>query len=258
MFAEERQQAITELLASAGKVTVADLAQRFEITRETVRRDLDQLEQLGSLRRVHGGAVSTLSSSTREESHLVRSTLHADDKARIARAAFNLIPAADTSILLDAGSSTGLLAELIAQSPSEHQHLLITHALPIATSISANPELPIEFIGGRIRGLTGAASGSRTVAELDGLSADIAFVGTNAIDPSFGLSTPDPMEADVKRAIVAAAKRVVVLADASKFNERSLVRFAELAEIDTLITTGTPDASLASALADADVEVLYA
>ncbi|GAA3325735.1 DeoR/GlpR family DNA-binding transcription regulator [Paeniglutamicibacter sulfureus] len=258
MFAEERHRLITEMIAGNGKVTVAELSARFDITRETVRRDLAQLESEGTLRRVHGGAVSTLAASTREESHSERSTIHAEAKARIAQAAHRLLPGDGVSVMLDAGTSTEILAGLIAQNSANTPSLVITHALPIAARIAANPQISLELIGGRVRGLTSAATGAGTVEQFSRLSADIAFLGTNALHSTFGLSTPDPLEATVKTAMAASAQRVVVLADSSKFERLTLVQFAKIDAIDTLVTDAAPTGELAAALEAADVEVVLA
>lgn len=261
MFAEERHQLIAGLISEHGKVTVSTLADRFSITRETVRRDLAQLEQEGVLRRVHGGAVATTTASTSEQSHVTRTTLHADAKQRIADAALALLPTGQVSAVLDAGTTTELLATRLTEeyAASRGTELLaITHALPVAARLTTSDSLQLEFVGGRIRGLTSAAIGPRVMEHYASLRPDIAFVGTNGLHATFGLSTPDDLEAAVKSAIVDSARRVVVLADASKFHAEALVRFARLDAIDTLVTDAVPDADLTAALDAAEVEVVLA
>jgi len=262
VFAAERQLLISALVADRGRVTVADLATRFNITPETVRRDLDALESAGQLRRVHGGAVAADRASMSERSLAERQGQRLDEKSRIAAAAAAMIPASPTgSILLDAGTTTELLADRLSkwtpQSPGD-QLLVITNAIPIAFKLSGNDEIRLHILGGRVRGLTGAVVGADTTELLDALRPDIAFVGTNGVDADFGLSTPDTAEAAVKRAIVQSARRVVALADSSKLGEKTLVRFAGLDDLDTLITDAPPSAELAAALAAADVEVVIA
>ncbi|MGO4690765.1 DeoR/GlpR family DNA-binding transcription regulator [Glaciibacter sp. 2TAF33] len=262
MFAEERQALIANLVSSRKRVTVADLAARFEITPETVRRDLDSLEIGRMLRRVHGGAVALDRLSMSEPSLAERRTTRQAEKSRIAAAAAKMIPASPTgSVLLDSGSTTGLLADHLARwspaSPGD-QLLVITNALPIASILAMNAELQLHILGGRVRGLTGAVVGASTISQLDDLRPDIAFIGTNGVDAEFGLSTPDAVEAAVKTALVRSARRVVALADSSKLGEETLVRFAHLADIDTLITDAAPSPVLAAALEAADVEVVIA
>lgn len=267
MFAEERQQLIVGLITASGRASVTDLAERFSITTETVRRDLAALEAAGSVRRVHGGAVSPDRFSTAEESILVRTDQRQPEKTRIAEAALALIPQDRTgSILIDAGSTTEALAELLAtrtaaasaiSGPAE-ELVVITHSLPVATKLSGEPGIALHLLGGRVRGITQAAVGQSTVEAARRIRPDIAFIGTNGIHAAFGLSTPDPEEAAVKAAFVQSARRIVVLADSSKLDAETLVQFASLKDLDTLITDTKPSQDLADALADAGVEVVVA
>ncbi|MGO4588256.1 DeoR/GlpR family DNA-binding transcription regulator [Paenarthrobacter sp. 2TAF44] len=263
MFAEERQQLISALVAERGRVSVTDLADRFSITTETIRRDLAALEVSGSLRRVHGGAVPSDRLSTREESILERAIQRQSEKHRIAAAALALIPELTTgSILLDAGSTTETLADLLAQrTPAgngNEELVVITHAIPIAGKLSSTAGIALQILGGRVRGLTQAAVGQSTVEAAYKLRPDIAFVGANGIHSVFGLSTPDPEEAAVKAAFVKSARRVVALADSSKLDAETLVQFATLKDVDTLITDSEPSAELSAALAEAGVDVVIA
>lgn len=262
MFAEERHQRIVELVSAQGRVGVNELAELFSITQETVRRDLATLEESNHLRRVHGGAVGTDRLTRSELSLSERQTQHLDEKQRLATAALALIPHAPTaSVLLDSGTTTAALAERLSgwvPTNTGDELLVITNSLPIAASLSTNTHLLLDIVGGRVRGLTSAVVGARATEQLGALRPDIAFIGTNGIHENFGLSTPDPVESATKTAMVKAARQVVVLADASKLGTETLVRFATLEDIDTLITTAEPDRELAAALAAAGVEVVIA
>ena len=272
MFAEERQQLIVGLIYASGRASVTDLAERFSITTETIRRDLAALEAAGSVRRVHGGAVSPDRFSTTEESILERTVQRKSEKTRIAEAALALIPEGLTgSILIDAGSTTEALAELLSAraagaaasgslpaSGSDAELVVITHSLPIASRLSGEPGIALHLLGGRVRGLTQAAVGQSTVEAARRIRPDIAFIGANGIHAAFGLSTPDPEEAAVKAAFVQSARRIVVLADSSKLDAETLVQFASLKDLDTVITDTQPSRELASALAEAGVEVVVA
>jgi len=262
MFAEERQVMIAELVADRSRVTVNELAERFSITPETVRRDLATLESARQLRRVHGGAVAMNKLSMSEPSLTERQNQRQAEKTRISAAALALIPASRTgSIVLDAGTTTERLAERLVDwkpaSPGE-QLLVITNAIPIAYKLSGNPEIQLHILGGRVRGLTSAVVGATTTEQLEVLRPDIAFIGANGVDAGFGFSTPDSLEAAVKTAIVRSARRVVALVDSSKLGVETLVQFAGLGEIDTLITDAPPSPELAAALFAADVEVVIA
>lgn len=268
MFAEERQQKIAELVAGTGRVSVTHLAERFRITTETVRRDLATLETAGTVRRVHGGAVAADRFSTTEESVNERAIQRPDQKIRIAEAALALIPRNKPgSVLIDGGTTTEVLADLLSRrtavEPSDAAQptaelVVITHAVPIAGKISSVPGIALDILGGRVRGITQVAVGQSTVDAASRLRPDIAFVGTNGIHASFGLSTPDPEEAAVKAAFVHSARRIVVLADSSKLDTETLVQFASLKDLDTLITDSEPGPELAAALAEADVDVVIA
>jgi DeoR family fructose operon transcriptional repressor len=282
VFAEERQQKIAELVTGTGRVSVTMLAERFRITTETIRRDLATLETAGTVRRVHGGAVAADRFSTSEESINERTIQRPDQKLRIAQAALALIPQGKSgSILLDAGSTTEALADLLSRRPavvhtvaaasgatnpnSAHSNsaaaaelVVITHAVPIAARLASAPGIALQILGGRVRGLTQAAVGQATVESAQRLRPDIAFIGTNGIHASFGLSTPDPEEAAVKAAFVHSARRIVVLADSSKLDAETLVQFASLKDLDTLITDSEPGPELTAALTDAGVDVVVA
>lgn len=273
VFAEERQQKIAELVAGNGRVSVTTLADRFRITTETVRRDLATLETAGTLRRVHGGAVAADRFSTSEESINERTIQRQDQKMRIAQAALALIPRGKAgSVLLDAGSTTEVLADLLSRRAAvalsatvpaaaagpESELVVITHAVPIAAKLASAPGIALQILGGRVRGLTQAAVGQSTVDAASRIRPDIGFIGANGIHAGFGLSTPDPEEAAVKAAFVQSARRIVVLADSSKLDTETLVQFASLNDLDTLITDSEPSPDLAAALADAGVDVVIA
>lgn len=255
MYAEERHEAIAGLVRRQGRVAVSDVAATFGVTTETVRRDLAQLERAGLLRRVHGGAVPTTALALAEPALGDRDTAQAAQKDRIARAAVELVPASGGSIALDAGTTTGRLAALL---PTDRQLLVITHAVPIAARLAGVPGIALHVLGGVVRGATQAAVGPDTVAALHDLRPDVAFVGTNALLPGHGLSTPNADEAAVKRALVRSGRQVVVLADSSKVGREHLIRFAAIDEVDVLVTDeGVSDLAV-RALEDAGVDVVIA
>ncbi len=255
MYAEERHDAIAGLVRSRGRIAVSDVATTFGVTTETVRRDLAQLERAGLLRRVHGGAVPTSSLALAEQALDARDVAHGAQTDRIARAALELVPGSGGSVLLDAGTTTGRLAALL---PTDRDLLVITHAVPLAARLAGCPGISLQVVGGAVRGSTQAAVGADTVQALADLRADVVFVGTNALLPGHGLTTPNAEEAAVKRALVRAGRQVVVLTDSSKIGQEQLVRFAELSAVDVLVTDdGISDADRAAIEADG-VEVVVA
>lgn len=233
MYAEERQHAMAQLVTEKRRLSVAALAQEYAVTTETVRRDLSQLERLGLVRRVHGGAVPAGSLATIEAALDERATINIVEKDAIARAALSQLPPSGSTILIDAGSTTARLASAL---PADIALTVFTHSVPVAGRLIALPQVELHLLPGRVRSTTQAAVGSDTVAALSRVRADTAFLGTNALSRRHGLSTPDSDEAATKAALVASARRVVVLTDSSKLGQESAIRFAALSEIDCLVT----------------------
>lgn len=260
LLAPERHERILDRLRHTGTITVQEIARDLKVTKETVRRDLDQLEIAGSLQRVHGGAVASSAPSRRETSLRQRQSEHSAQKRAIAREAMSFVPSSpDASLLLDAGTTTEALAELLGAG-EEHRHtrFVTTSSVPIAQKLAEVSSLDVEVLGGKVRGITGTVVGAQAVATLSRRQADVAFLGTNGVAAGFGLSTPDTAEAAVKSGLVHAARQVVLLADSSKLGQRTLVQFAILEEIDVLITDAAPQPELALALDEADVRVIVA
>ncbi|MBM7806323.1 DeoR family fructose operon transcriptional repressor [Geodermatophilus bullaregiensis] len=255
MYAEERQQAIATLVVERGRIAVTAVAEQFGVTTETVRRDLAVLERAGVLRRVHGGAVPVGALTLMETALVERNATHAEAKRKIAAAALDLLPGPGGSLLLDGGSSTAALAEVL---PTDRNLFVATNSVPIAGRLATVPGLTLHVLGGRVRGLTQCAVGETPVRALAELRVDVAFLGTNGITPGHGFTTPDEAEASVKRAMVRAGQRVVVLADGSKLGREQLVRFAALDDVDVVVTDSGADRTAVDRLEAAGVEVVVA
>ena len=255
MYAEERQQAIASLVISQGRASVAELAQAYDVTTETVRRDLAFLDKAGVLRRVHGGAVPVRALHLVEPGVGERETTRAGHKDAIAAAATEFFPLSGATVLLDAGTTT---ARIAAQLPADRELVVVTNSVPIAARLAAMPYVTLQLLGGRVRGLTQAAVGEQTLRVLDTLRVDIAFIGTNAISVRHGLSTPDGDEAAVKRAMVKAANYVVVAADSSKVGREDFVSFAPISSVDTLITDSEISPMDRDQITERGVEVVVA
>ncbi|MBF8289473.1 MAG: D-beta-D-heptose 1-phosphate adenosyltransferase [Chloroflexi bacterium] len=239
MYAEERQQWIVERARAAGRVEVAALAEELSVTTETVRRDLTSLERHALLRRVHGGAIP-IERLGFEPALAARDTVLTAEKERIARLALSELPD-EGSILLDAGTTTARLADAL---PTDRELVVVTNALPIAMSLSIRPNITVLMLGGKVRGRTQATVDAWAIQALADSYVDVAFIGTNGISPERGLTTPDTTESAVKRAMIQAARRSVVLADHTKVGQDHLSRFAALDEIDTLVTDTGLDAQV--------------
>lgn len=255
MYAEERQLAIAQLVGEHGRMSVADIAERFDVTTETVRRDLSALERLALVRRVHGGAVPAQAIAGLEPAVGERDRANADQKHRIAVAAVRLLPPPGGTVLVDAGTTT---SRFVHELPRDHRLSVVTHSVPVAAQLAGSPVFELHLLPGRVRPSTHAAVGAETVAALGRLRVDVAFIATNGLSTSHGLSTPDAAEAATKRAIVAAARRVVCLADSTKLGVETTHRFADLREIDVLVTDSDIDDDVADELRAAGIEVVVA
>ena len=257
MYGSERRRHITESRAAPGRVTVAERASGLDVSAETIRRDLSVLESDGALERTHGGAVPATPGGRVERTLAARRAENVSAKAAIGRAALQLLPAAGGTVLLDAGSTTAFLVEALAEGPLPNCGLtLITNSVPLADALHRGGAESLHMLGGTARGLTGACVGAPTLRTLEAIRVDVAFIGTNGLHDERGLTTQDPEEAAVKSAMCRAARRVVLLADSSKFGHDYLVSFAGLDRIDVLITDERPTGTLAAALDAHGIEVL--
>ncbi|MGO4956599.1 DeoR/GlpR family DNA-binding transcription regulator [Luteococcus sp. Sow4_B9] len=234
MYAEERRRLLVEIARSEGRVQVSTAAQRFEVTPETIRRDLEVLDRNGILRRVHGGAVPSDFLPLGDLALVDREQSAAEEKDRIAQAAIGLLPQQPYgSVLIDAGTTTGRLASLV---PANSTLTIFTNSLPIAATLSTRTTADVQLLGGHVKGITQACVGGNTVAWLSRLRVDVAFIGTNGLNREHGLSTPDSAEAVVKEQMVRSARRVVVLADSRKFGAETATSFAPIDAADVIVT----------------------
>lgn len=253
MYAAERQQRIVEQARADGRVEVASVAAALGVTPETVRRDLTILERHGVLRRVHGGAIP-LESLGFEPRLAVRQERYTAEKERLAKRALEELPAEGT-VLIDAGSTTQLLAENL---PYDRELTVVTNSLPVAAAVAGRENLTLYVVGGRVRGRTMAAVGEWATHALAGVAVDVAFLGTNGLTVRRGLTTPDQDEAASKRAMAAASRRVVVLCDHSKIGADHFAQFATLADVDTVITDTELDDETAAEIEAAGPAVVRA
>ena len=231
MYAEERQQEIVRLARTDGRVDVTALAESLNVTAETIRRDLTSLERAGVLRRVHGGAIPVERIGF-EPALATRDTVLTSEKERIAKAAVAELPE-EGAIILDAGSTTARLAQVL---PTDRELTVVVNSPALATTLSIRNNLHVLLLGGRVRARTMATVDDWALRPLADIYVDVAFLGTNGCSVERGLTTPDPAEAAVKRAMIGAARRSIVLADHTKIGNDYLARFGRLADIDLLIT----------------------
>ncbi|MER5960062.1 DeoR/GlpR family DNA-binding transcription regulator [Streptomyces sp. NPDC056121] len=231
MYAPERQQEILRLARDGGRVDVLSLAEEFQVTAETIRRDLKILDRAGLVRRVHGGAIPA-GRLDFEPDVAEREGTAADEKDRIARLALAELPEEGT-VILDAGTTVARLAAVV---PLESTLTVVTHGLPVAARLADHPGIQLHLVGGRVRHRTRAAVDAWALRAYGEIRADVLFLAANGFSAEHGLTTPDLAEAAVKRAAVGAARRVVLLADSAKYGQEHFARFGDLGDVDVLIT----------------------
>jgi DeoR family fructose operon transcriptional repressor len=253
MYAEERQREILLAARADGRVDVVALAAEHGVTTETIRRDLTVLERAGQLRRVHGGAIP-IERLGFEPALAARDAVMIAEKERIAKAALAEIPE-DGAILIDAGSTTHRLAEAI---PVDRELTVIVNSPPLATLLASRPHLSVIMLGGRVRGRTLATVDDWALQPLRHLHVDVAFMATNGLSVEHGLTTPDPAEATMKRAMIAAARRTVLVADHTKVGNNYLARFGDIDDVDLLISDSGLDTAVAEELELAGLRVVRA
>lgn len=253
MFAEERQQEILRRARAEGRVDVVRLAEEFSITSETVRRDLTVLERAGVLRRVHGGAIPVERLGF-EPALATRNEVMTGEKERIAKAALAELPE-EGSVIIDAGSTTARLAEAL---PADRELTVLVNSPPLATTLASRANLTVTILGGRVRGRTMATVDDWDLRPLEQVHVDVAFMATNGLSVARGLTTPDPAEAAVKRAMIGAAGRCVLLADHTKVGNDYLARFGTLADVDVLVTDSGIDPDTVEDLEEHGLRVVRA
>lgn len=253
MLAHERREAILERSRVEPRVEVAVMAAEFDVTPETIRRDLSVLQRHGLVYRVHGGAIAVEKVGF-EPSTEDRRGRQADEKARMGKAATDLVPAFGT-IAIDAGTSTLALA---TQMPRDRELTVVTDSLQVALQLANVDSMTLFVVGGRTRPRTLATVGPWAHRAFQEVRVDVAFMGTNGLTVEAGLTTPDQAEAEVKRAMVRSARRVVVLADHTKFGVEHFGRFARLAEVDTVVSDTELDDEAVAAIEQAGPEVIRA
>jgi DeoR family transcriptional regulator, fructose operon transcriptional repressor len=253
VFAEERHQEILQRARENGRVDVASLAVELDVTPETVRRDLSTLERAGLVRRVHGGAIA-IERLGFEPAVSARESLLTAEKTRIGKAALAELPDSG-AILLDAGTTTRQLADMV---PTDVELTVVVNSPLLATILARRSNLTVIMLGGRVRGRTMAAVGDWATAALASIHVDVAFMATNGISVERGLTTPDPNEAATKAAMIAAARRTVLLADHTKIGNDYFARFGDLDAVDTFITDTGAETELVDEISEAGPRVVLA
>jgi DeoR family glycerol-3-phosphate regulon repressor len=245
-----RQQEIVEWLRIKGRATVEDLAAHFTVTPQTIRRDLTDLSKAQIVVRVHGGAM--VSSGVVNLSYEARKMIAGEQKKRIGEVAATLIPDHST-VFINIGTTT----EEVARALGGHKGLLvITNNLHVATDLYRKEGINVLVLGGSVRQSDGGIVGAQAVDMIGQFRADVAVIGTSAIDIDGTLLDYDIFEVRASRAIIEHARKVILVADSSKFARSAPVRVAHLSEIDMFVTDRLPTAAVADLCRAHEVEVI--
>jgi DeoR/GlpR family transcriptional regulator of sugar metabolism len=249
----QRRDAVQRRLTAHGEAGFAELAEEFGVSEMTIRRDLEMLEAEGLARRVRGGAISVVSRAY-EPPFAVRTSTAADAKEAIGVAAAALINDGDT-VIIDVGTTTMALARAMH---GKHGVTVVTASLPIAVELGTDPDIRVVVTGGQVRAGELSLTGGMAEDAFGGLNCDLAFIGIAGICASPGLSEYNPEDARVKQAAIGAARRVIVLADASKLGRVAFSTVAPLPSVDVLVTEATADHPVAQEIAAAGVSIVEA
>ena len=230
MFAEERKLKILDLLNQNNKVTVSELVRLFNVSSATIRSDLRELNDRGQLIRTHGGAIIETGAGFEPDTKQKRD-LNLAAKQQIARLAIDLINNGDT-VIFDTGTTTLELAKLLNQ---RQRITAVTNDFEIARVLEEINSISVVMLGGQLRRNFHCTVGAAGIEMLAQLSVDKAFMGTNSLSISKGASTPNIEQAEIKKAMVASAQKVILLCSNRKLGKDSFAHFASLDQIDKLV-----------------------
>ncbi|MZD09585.1 DeoR family transcriptional regulator [Streptomyces sp. SID5785] len=241
LLAEQRRALILDEVRRRGGVRVNELTRKLGVSDMTVRRDLDALARQGVLEKVHGGAVPVVEASTHEPGFEAKSGLELTAKEDIARAAAALA-GPGTAIALSGGTTTYALAQHLLDVPDL---TVVTNSVRVADvfhasqrSAGTRPGAATVVLTGGVRTPSDSLVGPVADQAIGALHFDVLFLGVHGISPEAGLSTPNLAEAETNRRLVQSARRVVVVADHTKWGTVGLSSFASLDQVDTLVTDG--------------------
>lgn len=252
-MALHRRSSIADFVRSHGVARVGELAERFDVSEVTIRNDLDALEKEGRLIRDHGGAIaSTAKTITSLDSMDQRSTVQLDEKRRIGQAAAARISPGDT-IILDAGTTVIEVARALGDtSPLT----VVTNALNVALELGRTSTAKVILLGGTLSREASSTIGQQTEQQLGDFVVQKLFVGTQAMDLEHGLTDTTLEIAQVKRAMIRAAREVILLTDSTKWAHAGFIKVAPLSEIDVIITDSNLSAEARAAIERLGIELV--
>jgi DeoR family transcriptional regulator, glycerol-3-phosphate regulon repressor len=252
MLNRHRREYILDHISESRRITVTDLVQALHVSDETIRRDLNDLESEGHLRRVHGGAV--LIAPIHDQPINEREQQHAKEKGVIARLALEQI-SDETAIFLDTGTTTLALARQISGFANLK---LYTNSLKIAQAASNHHGITVHLTPGRLRKIEQDLVGYDTISYIQQFYFDMAFMGVAAIDQERGVMDYEEDEARIRQSLLKCSRLGVFLADSSKFGKTANVQTASFQDIDQIITERRPHLEFVKCIEQKQVELIHA
>lgn len=253
MTKEERHSLILDLLAKENSILVTDLSSKLNVSSVTIRKDLTELEKSNQLYRSHGRAIR-MNPYINNRSINEKEKLFSEEKRLIGKEASKLI-IKDDSIIIASGSTVKALSQII--SPI-HKLTVITPSLQVAETLSQNENLDIIVLGGMLRHSSISVVGQYAESILSNFSCSKLYLGVDGIDPDFGITTTNLMEATLNRKMIDASQKTIVLADSSKFGRRGFSKIADIEDIDIIITDSNIPAAYRQRLEEQGIEIIIA
>ncbi len=247
-----RQHDIVERARMQGRVIVDDLAEHFDVTPQTIRKDLNELCDRGILQRVHGGGVHV--SGVTNFAYESRRTLAADEKRLIGSKAASLIPD-NSSLFINIGTTTEQVAFALR---GKRGILVITNNINVVNILHGNSDIEVIVAGGVVRPTDGGVVGEVTVDFIRQFKMDYAIIGASAIDEDGSLLDYDYREVKVAQAIIENSRQTILVADSTKLERSAPVRIGHISQLSNFVTDQTPPTSLAAICTENEVGVIVA
>ncbi len=249
MLKEERHQTILSEVELHNRILLTDIAEALDVSIDTVRRDVKELDGDHKLRKVHGGAISLgfTTNSTRNNN-----IYRLEDKSTIAEKALVLLK--DGAVIFVDGGTTCL--ELARLLPAELELTCFTHSLPVAMELLSKPNVTVIMVGGQVSKESQTAIGANAIHNLSEIKVDYSFIGTGYVDSQYGLTEFDWDIVQVKKAVIKCAKKTVLLSISEKLNSQHRYKTCEINAINTMITELDPADKLLNPFREHDIGLL--
>ncbi|WP_149302813.1 DeoR/GlpR family DNA-binding transcription regulator [Pareuzebyella sediminis] len=249
MLKEERQQTILSEVELHNRILLTDIADALDVSIDTVRRDVKELDAENKLKKVHGGAISLgfTSSSVRSDN-----IYRLEQKRKIAEKALDLLKPGGV-IFVDGGTTCSELARLI---PANLELTCFTHSLPVATELLSKTGLTVIMVGGQVSSESQTAIGANAIHNLSEIKVDYSFIGTGYVDSYYGLTEFDWDIVQVKKAIIKSSKKTVLLSISEKLNSQHRYKSCDINAINTMITELNPENKLLDSFRNHDIRIL--